>query len=298
MIFYLDCDTGIDDALAVALLLAHDDVELVGIGTVDGNTSAPQAAANTLGLLALAGRDDIPVAIGTGVPRGGAKAVHGGNGVGGVTLPAGGDPDPRSADQLLVDLARAHPGELHVLATGPCTNLAAALTAEPGLPGLVASVTVMGGAVRTPGNVTDRAEANIAGDPAAAAAVFAASWPVTLVPLDVTMSHRAGERDRAALQAAGTPLLTALADMLPVYFDFYEPRLGERRIPLHDPLAAAVAVGDIVPADAPELGLRVDVDRGVIIEDPGATTRVRVVLALDAPAEPVILARILGDLRG
>jgi purine nucleosidase len=298
VILYLDCDTGIDDALAIAFLLAHDDVELAGIGTVDGNTSARQAAANTLGLLALAGRPDIPVAVGAGGSGDGARHVHGDNGVGGVSLPAGAEPDPRSPVELLLELARAHPGELHVLATGPCTNLAAALRAEPGLPALVASVTVMGGAVRVPGNVTDHAEANIAGDPAAAGAVFAAPWPVTLVPLDVTLSHFAAESDRDALRAGGTPLLAALADMLPAYFDFYESVRGERRIPLHDPLAAAVAVGDLTPADAPELGLRVDPGRGAIVEDPAAAHRVRVVLALDSPAEPVILNRILRGARG
>jgi purine nucleosidase len=294
MILYLDCDTGIDDSLAVAYLLARDDVELAGIGTVNGNTSAVQAAANTLGLLELAGRTGIPVAVGEGDFRRGAAEVHGDNGVGGVVLPPGPPPDPRTAVGLLLDLARLHPGELHLLATGPCTNLAAALRAEPGLPGLIASVTVMGGAVRVPGNVTEHAEANIADNPAAADEVLLAPWPVTLVPLDVSMQHRWSEADREALRAAGTPLAEALAAMLPAYFDFYEPGLGERRIPLHDPLAAAVAVGELAPAEAPELGLRVDPGRGSVIEDDGAPTRVRVVLSVDRPAGPVILDRIIG----
>ena len=291
MLLYLDCDTGVDDALALALLLAHDDVTLAGIGTVNGNTSAPQAAANTLGLLALAGRDDIPVAVGGGGYRGGAPTVHGGNGVGGVTLPAGRAPDPRTAVDLLLELARRHPGELHVLATGPCGNLAAALRAEPELPSLVASVTVMGGAVRRPGNVDGRAEANIADDPAAAAAVLAAPWPLTLVPLDVTLDHRWTEADRARLDAAGTPLTTALAAMLPVYFDSYEPGLGERAMPLHDPLAAGLAVGDLTAADAPTLGVRIEVDSGRTVAD-DAGRPVRVVLSLTAPAAPVILDRL------
>ena len=291
MKIYLDCDTGIDDALALALLLAHPDVELAGIGTVTGNTSAVQAAANTLGLLALAGRPDIPVAVGAGAGPGGAAQVHGGNGVGGVVLPTGGEPDRRTAVELLLDLA--HAGDLHVLATGPCTNLAAALAADPDLPGRIASVTVMGGAVRTPGNVTARTEANIAGDPAAAAAVFAASWPVTLVPLDVTMQHRASEADRAALLDHGTPLTVALAGMLPVYLDFYEPRLGERRIPMHDALAAGVLVGDLIPSEAPMLGLRVD-DQGTVVEDPGANPAVRVILGLERAAAPLIMDRIRG----
>jgi len=291
--YYLDCDTGVDDALALALLLGHRGVALTGIGTVSGNTAAAQAARNTLDLLALAGRHDVPVAVGAHHPLDGefgdgAGVVHGGNGIGGVVLPtAARAPEDRDAADLLVELARRHAGELRIVATGPLTNLALALGREPGLPGLVRDVTVMGGAVRVPGNLTGRAEANIAGDPAAAAAVFAAAWPVTLVPLDVTMRHRFTEQDRSALAAAGTALTAALAAMLTGYFDYYEPVLAERRVPLHDPLAAGVATGDLVPAAAPLLGLRVEPD-GQLVEDPGVAARVRVVFTLTAAAAPVI----------
>jgi purine nucleosidase len=293
VIFYLDCDTGIDDALAIGLLLAHDDVTLAGIGTVNGNTSAGQAAANPAGLLELAGRPDIPVAVGPGEHGDGARHVHGGNGVGGVQLPAGPPHDPRSAPELLLDLARQHPGELRVLATGPCSNLAAALRAEPDLPSLVASVTVMGGAVRVPGNVNPYAEANLAGDPAGAAAVLAAPWPVTLVPLDVTLQHRWTPADQETLAATGTPLNQALAAMLPVYFDFYRTRFGVPEIPLHDPLAAGIAAGELTAADAPSLGLRIDPATGQVLEDPGANPPVRVVLSLTEPAGPIVLRRLL-----
>lgn len=302
MKLYLDCDTGVDDAVALALLLGRPDVEILGIGTVNGNTTAAQAAANTLAVLALAGRDDIPVAVGGHDPlggefRGGAGEVHGDNGIGGVELPpATHGPIDRTAADLLVDLARAHPGELHVLATGPLTNLAVARRAEPRLPELVADVTAMGGAVRVPGNVTPRAEANIADDPEAAAIAVAAPWPMTLVPLDVTLDHRFTEGDRDALRSAGSPLLTALADMLGGYFDFYEPVLGVREVPLHDPLAAAVLLGIAKPADSPTLPLRVDdgagPDRGRVVEDP-AGRPVRVILSLAEPAAPAILAGLL-----
>src|SRR4051794_37633318 len=105
MRLYLDCDTGIDDAIALAYLLNAPGVTLAGIGTTNGNTSAGQAARNTLGLLALAGVSGIPVSVGAGDPRAGAEHVHGGNGVGGIALPTGGAPDPRTAAQLLIDLA-------------------------------------------------------------------------------------------------------------------------------------------------------------------------------------------------
>jgi purine nucleosidase len=291
MLLYLDCDTGIDDALAIGLLLTHDDVRLIGIGTVNGNTSAVRAAANTAGLLALAGRADIPVAVGVGEPRDEARHVHGDNGIGGVTLPEGAPHDPRTAAGMLVDLAREHAGALHVLATGPCTNLAAALRAEPRLPDLVASVTVMGGALRVRGNISPYAEFNIAADPLAAAAVFAAGWPVTLVPLDVTLDHRWTTDDWERL--GGSPLNDALHEMLPTYFDAYETRFESREIALHDPLAAGIAVGDLTPAEAPSLKLGVDPATGQILEQPGAGPRVRVVLSLTEPAAPAMLQRLL-----
>jgi len=299
VLLYLDCDTGVDDSLAIALLLATPGAAPAAIGTVSGNTSAAQAARNTLDLLALAGRDDIPVAVGAHDPLdggfgGGAATVHGDNGIGGVLLPtaahgpAGGD-----AAGLLIDLARAHPGELRVLSTGPLTNLALALRREPGLPALVRDVTAMGGAVRVPGNMPDDAEANIANDPPAAAAVLAAGWPVTLVPLDVTMEHRFDEAAQRALRDGG-PLSAALGAMLTGYFDFYQPRLGARESPLHDPLAAGLATGELTPADAPLLGLRV-APSGRLVEDPAVAARTRVVLSLAKPAAPIILHRILGS---
>ncbi|BCY12174.1 nucleoside hydrolase [Actinoplanes sp. L3-i22] len=290
MLIYLDCDTGIDDAIAIAYLLAHPDVTLAGIGTVNGNTTAPQAAANTLGVLALAGVTGIPVAVGSGAHPHSPVSVHGGNGIGEVRLPSGAKPVSRTAVELLLDLARENPGELHVLATGPCGNLAAALAAEPRLPELVASVTVMGGAVRVPGNRLPDAEANIAHDPGAAATVLAAPWPITLVPLDVTMRHRWTVADVDALRAGGTPLQRALSDMVPVYFDSYERRLGVREIPLHDPLAAAIMLGDVVPGEAPLLTIGV-AGNGRTVES--GSGLVRVILSLAEPAGPILLSRLL-----
>ena len=291
MLFYLDCDTGIDDAVALALLLAHDDVELGGIGTVNGNTSAAQAATDlrAAGLgrarrhpgrcrwRPLAGRDT------AGARRQRRRRSGPARGPGAR---------PAYTVELLIGLAADHPGELHVLAVGPSGNLAAALRTEPRLPELVASVTVMGGAVRVPGNVTTLAEANIADDPRAAAAVLAAPWPLTLVPLDVSMNHRWTAADRVALAASPAAINRALAAMLPAYFDFYEPRLGERAVPLHDPLAAALAVGDVLASEMPELGVGVDLAHGRTVEDPAARP-MRVVLAVGEPAGPVILERLL-----
>jgi purine nucleosidase len=309
--FYLDCDTGIDDAMAIAYLLASDRVDLRGIGTVSGNVSAALAARNTLAVLELAGRQ-IPVAVGahdfTTAPfHGGATHVHGLNGIGGLELPEpSAAPVEESAAEMIVRLARDQPGALHLLAIGPLTNLAAALALEPDLPAMVSEVTIMGGAAMVPGNITRVAEANIHGDPEAAAAVLAADWPITLVPLDATMHSLIESEDRDRLLASGRPVAVAIAEMLDTYFDFYVRFFGRRTSVLHDPLAVAVAVGDLELGAAPVVEVEVDTThgpgRGQTIcelrgrflghpEQPGA--HCRVVLSVETDFTPLLVDAIL-----
>lgn len=263
--WYFDCDTGIDDALTLGFLVAEG-ADLKGIGSVSGNLSAAGGARNTLDLMALMGRPDVPVAVGAHDPiddvfHGVADFVHGANGIGGLELPHVGEPVAESAAAMLVRLAHEHPHALRVLAVGPLTNLALALQLDPELPSLVADVVIMGGAARVPGNVSAVAEANIWNDPIAAQAVFAAEWPVTMVGLDVTMEARFEETHRAAL-AAGGASGRALAAMLGVYFQYYTPVLGRPSCALHDPLAAAIALGTVVPTLAPVVPVEVDTTGG------------------------------------
>ncbi|WP_308468690.1 nucleoside hydrolase [Rathayibacter soli] len=265
---YFDCDTGIDDALALAYLLASPEVDVVGIGSVSGNVSAEAAARNTLDLLALAGRSDIRVAVGAhdpidGLFGGGAPQVHGTNGLGGVRLPRSAhEPIAGDAAQFVIDLAHTHPGELDVLAVGPLTNLAIALKRDPSLVGLVRTVVVMGGAALVAGNATAVAEANIWHDAEAARLVFEAEWDVVVVPLDATMGHVLREEHREALAASGAPFLQSIAASLDAYFEYYVSVFGVRCAAMHDPLAAAIAVGTVVPVRAPSVRVIVDDSAG------------------------------------
>ena len=323
---YLDCDTGIDDALALGHLLASPNAELVGVGTVHGNIDAAGAAENTLRLLNLAGRSGdnaVPVAVGAGKPlvgefSGGAVAVHGDDGIGGVraSLPeADAAPDTEDTEDtedsadLLVRLSHEYAGELQILAIGPLTNLAHALVRDPTLVDRIAEVTVMGGAALVPGNARPAAEANIWHDPEAAQATVAASWPVTLVPLDTTMEHTLDETYRRRLAEAASPYARACGEMLDVYLNFYETVvLGRRAAALHDPLAAAIMLGEVALLDAPRVHVEVDCtdgpSRGSTVCDlrsqrkapgdvPGAT--VRVVLET-APGYVDLLTELLESL--
>ncbi|GAA4695879.1 nucleoside hydrolase [Pseudonocardia yuanmonensis] len=313
---YLDCDTGIDDSMALAYLLRSPEVELVGVGTVSGNVDAARAARNTLDLLALAGRPDVPVAVGAHHPLAGEFAgpvphIHGENGVGGIALaPSDRRPVAEDAATLLGRLAREHAGALSVITVGPTTNIATALRRDPELPGLVRDVTTMGGAALVPGNVTAVAEANVRNDPEAAAELIAAPWDVMLVPLDVTLENQLTEADREALLGADDPLAQAVGAMLDHYFGFYTPLYGRRGCALHDPLAAAIAVGSVQPTRAPAVELVIDTThgpgRGQTIADlrgqrlgpvdrPGVRTRV--VLDTDRPLGPLLVERLLGTAR-
>ena len=187
----LDCDPGLDDALA--LLLAHGDpnIELVAVTTVGGNVSLEKTTKNALELREYAGFTDVPIAAGAGEPLSGpvqsAEHVHGEDGLGDVVLPKAklGASESHAVDLIIATLT-ASPGEIHLVATGPLTNIALALRREPTIVDLAASFTIMGGSY-TRGNATPAAEFNIYADPDAAAEVFAAGWRVTMVGLDLTL---------------------------------------------------------------------------------------------------------------
>lgn len=266
---YLDCDTGIDDALALAFLLgAGHPPDLVG--TVSGNVGAAVAADNTRRILSLFGYSDIPVAVGLdyppllGHPRG-ASQFHGANGIGGVTLAPVRTPPPPTAGAVdeLITLAQRHRGALHIIATGPLTNIAEALRREPDLPDAIASITVMGGAAHVPGNVTPYAEANILGDPEAAAATFTSRWhQLLLVPIGITNKHLLSVADKRRLLYSPSAAVRSVGEMLNWYFDSYRQEHAGLWCPTHDPLAAALAVGAVELTDAPAVTITVDTGMG------------------------------------
>jgi inosine-uridine nucleoside N-ribohydrolase len=187
-----DTDPGVDDAMALYFAMAHPGIELVGITTTFGNVSVDQAATNALYLTAIANQN-VPVTKGVKSPwvKPGEPPpdfIHGADGLGNLhsRVPTNNVLDPRSSAQMIVDMARAQPGEITLVAVGPLGNLALALKLEPALPKLLREVIIMGGTVNEPGNVSPVAEANIWNDPHAADRVFTAGWKLTMVGLDVT----------------------------------------------------------------------------------------------------------------
>ncbi|PSK92974.1 purine nucleosidase [Murinocardiopsis flavida] len=273
---FVDCDPGIDDAVALAYLTADPGVELVGLGTVYGNNSVEVTTDNALRLLRLYGRPDVPVAKGAARPLVQpphlAEKVHGANGLGDVeTEPAQARAVAESAAELLVRTARSAPGEIDLLAVGPLTNIALALNLEPELPSLLRRVVVMGGAVRVPGNVTPWAEANISNDPEAAEVVLGAGFDLTLVALDVTMRAVAREPWLARLAEFQGDRAQRTSGFLDFYSGYYTHIYGERACAMHDPLAAAVLLDPAITTESVRTAVRVELKgehtRGLTIAD-------------------------------
>jgi purine nucleosidase len=252
----LDVDTGVDDAVAILYACASPEVSLVGATCVMGNVTMEQATRNTLEVLALAGREDVEVAMGAGRPlvrdHEPFPVVHGPEGLGHWRPQGGGRaPSDRGAVPLIVDTARARPGEALLVATGPLTNVALALAEEPRLPELLRGFALMGGAFDRAGNTTPAAEANIWMDPEAAAAVFTAfsGAPQDRLPicvgLDVTERALLTPADLDAVRAPApdSSLARFLLDAVGFYMDFYRnsPSKLDGAV-MHDPLALAIAI--------------------------------------------------------
>ncbi|WP_333753406.1 nucleoside hydrolase [Streptomyces sp. IBSBF 2394] len=185
----IDCDTGIDDALALLLAVRHPRLDLRAVTCVAGNTDVAGVVRNTLTVLERAGAPDVPVARGAerplieGVRT--ARHVHGADGMGDLGLPA---PTRAPADVDAVTLLRreilASPRPVTLIPTAPLTNIALLLRTHPEVTGNIERIVFMGGAVAT-GNATPVAEFNVWHDPEAAAILLTAGVPITMYGLDV-----------------------------------------------------------------------------------------------------------------
>ena len=242
----LDTDPGLDDALALFLALASQEVQLEAITTVSGTVHVDLTTRNALALLELAGRTDIPVARGCDRPLSRqpvfADYVHGQNGLGGVVLP---EPQVHPVSQHAVDLiierVMAAPRVITLVPVGPLTNIALALRKEPRIAEHVREVVIMGGALRVPGNVTPEAEFNIYADPHAAHIVFHAGWPIRLVSLDVTNKTLLQLEQVRALASNGSPVTRLIQQMVDNFLDTFGRPRGLTAFQMHDPLCLSAA---------------------------------------------------------
>ena len=233
----LDVDMAHEDMFSALFLLLHPNVELRAITvTGTGEAHCGPGVANALGLVALSGHEEIPVACGRETPLEGnhefpvewRKAADDAYG---IPLPKGGAASNVQAPDLIIDLLQNADQPITIVAVGPLTNIAEAIQTEPTIIADIKEIYVMGGAVNAEGNVGNSgvgiqnkyAEWNIYIDPTAANIVFSSGIPIILVPLDATQDvpvtrnfYKALEKNRS------TPSANLVYEMLTANLDFVD----------------------------------------------------------------------------
>jgi inosine-uridine nucleoside N-ribohydrolase len=256
----VDCDPGHDDAIALLLALASEEVRLLGITTVAGNQTLEKTTANAISVLDHVGRTDIPVAAGASRPLVRelhvASDIHGQSGIDGANLPAPTRP-PQQAHAIdwIATTLSSSPAPVTLVATGPLTNVALFLARYPELSSRLERIVLMGGAIGA-GNITPAAEFNIWTDPEAAHRVFSSGVDLTMVGLDVTHKALIGPSHIEALSEAGRAgrLVADLSRFsLAVHADMY----GWGASPVHDAVALAHVIDESLLETA-QRGVRID----------------------------------------
>lgn len=218
----IDCDPGIDDALALLLAAASPEFDLLAVTTVAGNRPVQITSDNACRVLDLGGRSDVPVYSGCGRPLARAEPrcnlVHGEGGLGGVVLPYRRGPVSLHACDALVQALLDRPAEtVTIVAVGPLTNLALAEIKSPGVLRRARAVLIMGGAAFCPGNITPAAEFNFYADPLSADVVMSSGANLTLFGLDVTSRAVMSQAWIESLRGLGNRSGEAAATMLASY---------------------------------------------------------------------------------
>lgn len=286
----LDCDPGHDDAVALFMALASPAIDLRLITTCAGNQRPEKTFLNARRLLALAGREDVPVAQGAPRPIRRpliiADYVHGESGLDGADLP---EPTVAASSERAIDamarLLRESAEPIAIVATGPLTNVAILLLAHPELHENIESISLMGGACFG-GNYTPNAEFNIYVDPEAADIVFSSGIEVAMFGLDVTHKAQIHAEEIDAIAALGTRTGEVFAGLLEFYgrsntLPFLAPEGHVEGLHMHDPCAMAYLIDpslftmvrarvDVVTADGPALGATVVDYNGTRSEEPNA----------------------------
>ena len=275
--FFIDTDTASDDAVALALALTDDCVNVVGIGVVAGNVPLDSAVQNALYTREVCGRDEVPVYVGADRPLvfelGTAQNVHGNDGMGDIGLPLTGRvPDPGHAVDALIEASHTHAGELTLVTLGPLTNIALAVRRDPTLTERISRVVIMGAAADHVGNVNPVAEFNMWVDPHAVQVVLDSGLPLEFVGWDISRRDAVIVPALAdELRAIGTPLAEFCVDIQATVASFCATETKLAGFDLPDPIAMAYAIDPTIATETRRMHLDVECDsattRGMVVMD-------------------------------
>ncbi|MDQ6887444.1 MAG: nucleoside hydrolase [Gemmatimonadota bacterium] len=296
----IDTDTGIDDAVAIALAACLPALDVVAITTVHGNVDTARATRNAREVARRCGLR-APVVAGSArplirAPRP-ARETHGEEGLGFVTPAAAAVAEPDHAAQHIVDESHRHHA-LTLCCLGPLTNLANALERDATLPSRLGPVFVMGGALAVRGTMTRWSEFNWWSDPEAVDRVLRAALDVRLVPLDVTRQvaipgSAIRQLGRAAVSDADARFWY---DALRFYAGFHRDWEQFDGAVVNDALAIALVADDRLAGWETMrvgVGLGDDDRQGALTTGATGHTPLRVAVSVNAPDVLALISRLL-----
>lgn len=243
----MDVDTGIDDAFAICLARGSKEFDILGITTSYGNRPVGVTTENTLKILELIGREDIPVAKGAAKPMikeynpPEKSIVHGKDGLGDLKKPL---PKPKkkiepvSAVEFMARRLRESNEPVTLIPVGPMTNVATLIMTSPELLPKIKEIVMMGGSTLK-GNATPVAEANIMRDPESAYVIFNSGVPIKMACLDATWNGYIGFDELEEYKKNGNEISEILCDMCEIYAEHYRERMKNPGLAMHDSLTLA-----------------------------------------------------------
>ncbi|MEG0306788.1 MAG: nucleoside hydrolase [Clostridium sp.] len=239
----IDCDPGIDDALAIMLALKSEELEVVGITITSGNVHGKKGAENALKILKELNRLDIPVYIGCCDPLKRelitAEDTHGCDGLGESFLPKVEEVTYKEGaiDFILETLSNE---DITIIALGPLTNIARGLEKDKNTMRNMKELVLMGGAFKSFGNCSQVAEFNFWVDPHGAEIVFKElKRKITMVGLDVTRQCILTPNYIEMIKQFNEPLGEFIVKITRFYVDFHWGQERTLGCVINDPLAIA-----------------------------------------------------------
>ena len=243
----IDCDPGIDDAVALCMALFDPRLDVLAITATAGSVSAAQATTNVNAIVGQLdpvrypriGKATAPETVNS-VPE--DSYMHGNDGLGGCSFEGSDRQHLPTSEKVIADFLRQHPNEITLVCLGPLTNLARLRQFDPAAISLIDKVVISGGAVERPGNASPIAEYNMYFDPVAANDVFQSATTKSLLPLDVTAAIKFGVELLEKLPSRETRAGDLLHKMLPFWFRMAHQHLGRELMPLYDATAMLAVV--------------------------------------------------------
>ncbi|MDK0903860.1 MAG: nucleoside hydrolase [Clostridium perfringens] len=238
----IDCDPGIDDALAIILALKSKEIEVIGITTVSGNVESLQGAKNALKVLKLLGRLDIPVYLGESKPVKRelvtAQDTHGEDGLGETFLEEVSSEYIRENGVDFILNTLKNDENVSIIALGPLTNLCRAIEKDSESFHRVKEIVSMGGAYKSHGNCSPVAEFNYWVDPHGAREFLKKfNGEFTMVGLDVTREIVLTPNLREMIHQFKDEIGDFIYDITRFYVDFHWEQERTLGCVINDPLA-------------------------------------------------------------